>query len=188
MLKKLREDYERHGHKLTDPGLWTLATYRYGQWLDEQPKPVRWVGSKIYGAMLIGIQAFTGNALYKDTKCGEQLTMPHGRNILVHPESVIGDRVTIEHHVTLATTRGRAGAPTIGSDVILETGAKILGPVKVGDGATVTANSIVATDVPPGATATGVPARIFKKPAAAAVESGKPSNGHTPGKDQAPRS
>lgn len=181
MLKKLRKDYERHGRSLSDPGLWTLATFRYGQWLDQQAKPVRLVGSKIYGALLIGIQAFTGNAIFKDTKCGEDLTIPHGRNILIHPESEIGDRVTIEHQVTLATTRGRPGAPKIGNDVFIETGAKILGPVKIGDGAVITANSIVATDVPAGATATGVPARIIKKPVAA----DKPSNGHSAaGKEQ----
>lgn len=183
MFNKLRGDYERHGRSLADPGLWTLATFRYGQWLDQQASPVRWVGSKFYGAMLIGIQALTGNALFKDTKCGEDLTLPHGRNILVHPEAEIGDRVTIEHQVTLATTRGRPGAPKIGNDVILETGAKILGPVKIGDGAIVSANSIVATDVPPGATAIGVPCRIIKKaaveaPKPAAVEAPKPSNGH----------
>lgn len=177
MFKKLRGDYERHGRSLADPGLWTLATYRYGQWLDQQASPVRWVGSKVYGTLLIGIQAFTGNAFFKDTKCGDDLTMPHGRNILVHPESEIGDRVTIEHQVTLATTRGRPGAPKIGNDVIIETGAKILGPVKIGDGAIIGANSIVATDVPAGATAIGVPCRIIKKPAVA-VEAPKAPNGH----------
>jgi serine O-acetyltransferase len=161
MWKKLREDYERHGRSLLDPGLWTIATYRYGKWLDGAPGPVRWAGGKIYGGLLLGLQALSGNVLYKEVQCGEELTLPHARNVLIHPEAVLGDRVTVEHHVSIVTNRGREGAPTIGNDVTIEAGAKVLGPIKVGDGATIASNSLVVIDVPPGATAIGVPARII---------------------------
>jgi serine O-acetyltransferase len=118
--------------------------------------------------------------IYRETKLGEDLTFPHARNILIHPDATIGDRVTIEHQVTVATTRGREGAPKIGNDVIIEAGAKVLGPINIGDGAVIGANTLVATDVPPGATAMGVPCRIIKKAATPAAE--KPANGHS--KDQ----
>jgi serine O-acetyltransferase len=160
MLKKLREDYQRHGKDPFDPALWTLAAYRFGRWSEELPGPARKVGSTIYNAMVLGVQALTGNAMYREVQCGEALTMPHSRNVMIHPEAIIGDRVTIEHGVSIASNRGREGAPVIGNDVVIQCGAKILGPVKIGDGATIISNSLVVTDVPAGATAMGVPARM----------------------------
>lgn len=77
---------------------------------------------------------------------------------VIYGNSIIGDRVRIQHNVTLARNLDRGGAPTIGNDVFI--GAVILGGIKIGDGARVAANSLVITDVPPGAT--GVPARIMK--------------------------
>jgi len=75
---------------------------------------------------------------------------------------VIGDRVGIMHDVTIGTNLERPGTPVIGNDVFIGTGARILGGVKIGDGARIAANSVVLTDVPAGATAIGVPARVMQ--------------------------
>jgi serine O-acetyltransferase len=86
----------------------------------------------------------------------------HGWNIKIHPDSVIGARVGIMHDVTLGTNMERPGAPVIGDDVFIGAGARILGGVHIGNGARIAANSLVIGDVPAGATAVGVPARVMQ--------------------------
>ena len=78
---------------------------------------------------------------------------------------MIGRNCNIAHQVTIGTSAGgRTGAPTIGDGVYIGTGAKIIGTIDVGDGAKIAANSLVMTNVPAGATAIGVPARVMRAP------------------------
>ena len=146
---------------LADPGLWTLAARRFGDWAARLPgAPLRWAGSKIYGGMLLFVQVTTGNIVYREVKLGADLDLGGARNVLIHPGVEIGDGCRIGSFVTLGTNaRFKNGAPKVGNGVVIETGAKILGPVTIGDGAVIRANSLVLGDVPAGATALGVPAR-----------------------------
>jgi serine O-acetyltransferase len=139
-----------------------LAVYRYGQWVRERPKPVRWIGGKIYGALNLAVELSTGSSLPREANIGDAIHFVHYFDIRIHPDTVIGDRVGIMHDVTLGTTMKRDGAPKIGNDVFIGTGAKILGPVTIGDGAIIAPNSVVLTDVPAGCTAIGVPARVLR--------------------------
>jgi serine O-acetyltransferase len=94
---------------------------------------------------------------------GEGTVCEHrGIGVVVHPGAVIGRRCRILPHAVVGGRGGdgRTGAPRIGDDVLIGTGAKILGPVQVGDGARVGANAVVIEDVPAGATAVGIPARV----------------------------
>jgi serine O-acetyltransferase len=94
---------------------------------------------------------------------GEGTVCEHrGIGVVVHPGAVIGRRCRILPHAVVGGRGGdgRTGAPRIGDDVMIGTGAKILGPVQVGDGARVGANAVVIEDVPAGATAVGIPARV----------------------------
>jgi serine O-acetyltransferase len=86
-----------------------------------------------------------------------------GIGVVVHPGAVIGRRCRILPHVVVGGRGGdgRTGAPQIGDDVLIGTGAKILGPVTIGDGARVGANAVVIEDVPAGATAVGIPASVL---------------------------
>jgi serine O-acetyltransferase len=86
-----------------------------------------------------------------------------GIGVVVHPGAVIGRRCRILPHVVVGGRggEGRTGAPRIGNDVLIGTGAKILGPVTIGDGARVGANAVVLEDVPAGATAVGIPASVL---------------------------
>lgn len=93
--------------------------------------------------------------------CGG-LRIPHPNGIVIHPDSEIGPNCFILQQVTLAVSR--SGAPRLGGNVMVGSGAKLLGGIKVGDDAQIGANAVVLQDVPAGATAVGVPARIIMRP------------------------
>lgn len=89
-----------------------------------------------------------------------------GLGIVVHAEAVIGDRVVVATGVTIGGTGTKQGVPVIEDDVYIGSGAKLLGPIRIGRGARIGANAVVLCDVPAGAVAVGIPARVL--PAAAA--------------------
>ncbi|MFN0025520.1 MAG: serine O-acetyltransferase, partial [Parvularculaceae bacterium] len=93
---------------------------------------------------------------------GGGFLMPHPSGIVIHPGSVVGPNCLLMHQTTLGAARGnRRGTPTLGGHVDVGAGAKIIGAVTVGDHAIIGANAVVLIDVPAGATAAGVPARII---------------------------
>ncbi|MEB2344564.1 MAG: serine acetyltransferase [Deltaproteobacteria bacterium] len=163
MFDQVRADYHRHGRSLLNPALWAMVVYRFGRWsLARRTRAARWVTSKVYGLLFLGVELATGITLNREAIVGEGFHLVHSGNIKVHPGVVIGDRVGLMHDVTLGTNMGRGGVPQLGNDVFIGAGAKILGAVTIGDGARVAANSLVVSDVPPGATAIGVPARVMR--------------------------
>jgi serine O-acetyltransferase len=87
-----------------------------------------------------------------------------GLAIVIHRQAHIGDRVNVGPKVTIGGRAGLTGAPHIEDDALFGSGAQILGPVRIGRGAQIGANAVVLTDVPDGATAVGVPARIILRP------------------------
>jgi serine O-acetyltransferase len=162
LVRQLRDDYQRHGASLKNPAMWAMAVYRYGSWVNNlPPSPFRWVASKAYGPLFLGIEVATGCTINSEAKIGENFHLIHGGNVRIHPDTVIGNDVAILHDVTIGTNMGKEGVPVIGDGVHIGSGAKILGPVKIGNGANIAANSLVINDVPAGATAVGVPARIL---------------------------
>ena len=163
MFEQMRSDYKRHDSSLLNPALWAVLNYRFGVWaLKLQFFPLRWLASKIYGLNLFFILLTSGIRLYREVKIGEDFHLIHSGNTSIHPKSIIGARCGIQQDVTIGNNNDRDGAPIIGNDVFIGAGAKVLGPVTVGDGARIAANSLVITDVPPKATAIGVPARMMK--------------------------
>jgi serine O-acetyltransferase len=160
MWKVLRADLERHGGARSF-GFWALAVYRYGRWSQELPNPAaRWLTSKLYGVANQGVDMIAGVSLDRKTEIGEELHIIHTGMISIHPDVKIGERVGIMHGVTIGTHLG-PGVPTIGNDVFIGCHASILGDITIGDGARIAANSLVIADVPAGAIAVGVPARVM---------------------------
>ena len=91
---------------------------------------------------------------------GGGLMLPHPNGVVIAPDANIGINCIIFQQVTIGTADG--GYPTIGNNVLIGAGAKILGPVKIGDGAKIGANAVVLRDVPAGCAAAGVPARVIR--------------------------
>jgi serine O-acetyltransferase len=163
MFDQLRSDYKRHGSSLLNPAFWAICNYRYGVWaLTVRFAPFRWLASKHYGLNLFLILITSGIQLNRETKIGKDLHLIHAGNIKIHPKTVIGDRCGIQQDVHIGVNMENDGVPVIGNDVYLGDGAKLFGPITIGDGARIAANSLVIHDVPPGATAIGVPARVLK--------------------------
>ena len=101
---------------------------------------------------------FTGIEIHPGAKIGKGIFIDHGMGVVIGETAEIGDNVTIYHGVTLGGTGKDKGKrhPTIGNDVIIGCGAKILGPISIGDGAKIGANSVVLKNVPKGKTAVGI--------------------------------
>ncbi|HSD42215.1 MAG TPA: serine O-acetyltransferase [Burkholderiales bacterium] len=106
---------------------------------------------------------FTGIEIHPGATIGRRFFIDHGMGVVIGETAEIGDDVTLYHGVTLGGTTWNRGKrhPTLGNGVVVGAGAKLLGPIIVGDYAKVGSNAVVVKDVPPGATAVGIPARII---------------------------
>ena len=108
---------------------------------------------------------FTGIEIHPGAKIGKGLFIDHGMGVVIGETTEIGDDVTIYQGVTLGGTGKHTGKrhPTIGNGVLIGTGAKILGPFRVGDNAKIAANAVVLSEVEPNSTCVGVPGRIVRR-------------------------
>ncbi len=111
----------------------------------------------------------TGIEIHPGARIGRRFFIDHGMGVVIGETAVIGDDCTLYHGVTLGGTTWQKGKrhPTLGNGVVVGAGAKILGPIKVGDNARIGSNSVVLKDVPPGATVVGIPAHVVSKASAA---------------------
>ena len=107
----------------------------------------------------------TGIEIHTGATIGRRLVIDHGTGVVIGETTEIGDDVLIYQGVTLGGTGKDTGKrhPTIGNNVMISAGAKVLGPFKIGDNSRVAAGAIVLTEVPPNSTVVGVPARVVKQ-------------------------
>jgi serine O-acetyltransferase len=112
------------------------------------------------------VRAATGVEIHPGARIGRRLFIDHGMGVVIGETAEVGDDVVLFHGATLGGKAMRRGKrhPTLGDRVVVGAGAKVLGPVWVGDGAQIGANAVVIADVPPGAVAVGVPARVRVRP------------------------
>ena len=117
------------------------------------------------------IRFFTGIEIHPGAKIGKNLFIDHGMGVVIGETSEVGDNVTIYHNVTLGGSspsidserqRHEKRHPTIGNDVVIGSGAQIIGPIKVGNNSRIAANAVVVKDVPENATMVGIPAKAVK--------------------------
>ena len=140
------------------PGFHILVYHRIAHWLYEHKHffLARWVSQ--HGRHRTGIEIHPGATI------GKCLFIDHGMGIVFGETCEIGDNCTIYHGVTLGGTGKDTGKrhPTIGNNVLIGAGAKVLGPFKVGDNTNIAAGAVVLEEIPPDCTAVGVPARVVK--------------------------
>ncbi len=141
----------------TYPGVHALLIYRmsWRLWAMGLKWPARYLS--FLGRWLTGIEIHPGATI------GRRFFIDHGMGVVIGETAEIGDDCTLYHGVTLGGTSWRQGKrhPTLGRGVVVGAGAKILGPIIIGEGAKIGSNAVVVKDVPPGATAVGIPARIL---------------------------
>jgi serine O-acetyltransferase len=109
----------------------------------------------------------TGVEIHPGATIGRRFFIDHGMGVVIGETAVIGDDCTIYHGVTLGGTSWLKGKrhPTLGNDVVVGAGAKVLGPITIGDGARIGSNAVVVKSIPNGSTVVGVPGRIVKRTA-----------------------
>lgn len=107
---------------------------------------------------------WTGIEIHPGAKIGRRFVIDHGMGIVIGETAEIGDDCLLYHGVTLGGTGKDHGKrhPTLGNNVMVSAGAKVLGPFKVGDNSRIAANAVVLSEIPPEATAVGVPARVVR--------------------------
>lgn len=168
MFKHLREDiavvFERDPAArstfeilTTYPGVHALLIHRLSSWLWRHG--LRWLARFLSHLA----RWFTGIEIHPGATIGRRVFIDHGMGVVVGETAEIGDDCTLYHGVTLGGTSWNKGKrhPTLGEGVVIGAGAKILGPITLGAGAKIGCNAVVVKDVPPGATAVGIPARIL---------------------------
>ncbi len=140
------------------PGLHAIWLHRPAHWCWHHG--LKWLGRFISHFA----RWFTGIEIHPGAKIGERVFFDHAMGVVVGETAEIGDGCTIYQGVTLGGTSLYKGAkrhPTLGRDVVVSAGAKVLGGFEVGDGAKIGSNAVVIKPVPAGATAVGIPARII---------------------------
>jgi serine O-acetyltransferase len=160
---QIAEDYRAHGRDWTKPGFRALAVYRFGVWrMTVRPKLIRAPLSIVYRFGFRRCRNRYGIELPYSAAIGRNVVIEHQGGIVVHGCTVIGNGCTIRQNCTLGIRdkNDLDAAPVLGKSVDVGAGAVILGRVHLGDGSRVGANAVVLCDVPAGALAVGVPARI----------------------------
>jgi serine O-acetyltransferase len=140
------------------PGLHALLLHRLSHWLWDFR--LKWLARFVsYLARWI-----TGIEIHPGAVIGRRFFIDHGMGVVIGETAEIGDGCTLYHGVTLGGTTWEKGKrhPTLADGVVVGAGAKILGPITIGAGAKIGSNAVVVKDVPPGATAIGIPARIVE--------------------------
>ncbi len=140
------------------PGLHAIMMYRLAHFL--------WKKNFFTTARLISAfgRFITGVDIHPAARIGKNLFIDHATGVVIGETAEIGDDVTLYHGVTLGGTSTSQGKrhPTLGNRVIVGAGAKLLGPINIGDDARIGSNAVVLKDVPDSATAVGVPAQIVQ--------------------------
>jgi serine O-acetyltransferase len=151
-----------------EQSLWAIAVYRFGRWNDSRPQDFsQKLYDRIYWLLFRIVETLTGVSFTKAVEIGPGLRIHHFGNIFVHSNVKIGANCTLRQGVTIGNRHESGGVPTLGDNVDLGAYAQVLGEIRIGDGARIGALSVVLQDVPPGATAVGIPAKILPaKPAA----------------------
>ena len=140
-------------------GFQAILVYRFFNWLDRKGihgHPFRFLFERF-------IEITTGISIPAACTIGKGLRIHHFGGIILHPTVKIGENCTLYHEVTIGDIGGTGRAATIGNNVLIGAGAKIVGEITIGDGVVIGANAVVNRDVPPNCIIAGNPAKIIRE-------------------------
>jgi serine acetyltransferase len=160
------EDWQAHGKDWTKPGFRAVAVHRFGVWrMGVEPKLLRAPLSILYRMLFRKVRNHYGIELPFTVKLGRRVVVEHQGDIVVHGYCTIGDDSIIRQGVTLGNRYmdRPLDAPKLGCRVNVGAGAKLFGAIQVEDDVNIGANAVVLTDIPAGATAVGIPAKILAR-------------------------
>ncbi|WP_246174431.1 serine O-acetyltransferase [Bradyrhizobium paxllaeri] len=162
MFENIRSDFEAHGRTVGAQGFWVMIVYRFGRWrYSVRPALLRKLCSFVYKVLYKIIQILTGIELPCEAIVGRNFVIDHFGGIIVSGYARFGDNCRIRNGVVVGLRRvDQPVAPVIGNNVDIGSGAKLLGPITIGDNSLIGANAVVLIDVPPNSIAIGVPATI----------------------------
>ncbi len=166
LWQQIKEDWTAHGRDWTKPGFRAVAVLRFGVWrMKIQPKYLRAPFSILYRMLYRKVRNNYGIELPYTVQLGRRVVIEHQGAIVIHGDCWIGDDSIIRQGVTLGNRYldRPFDAPKLGKSVNVGAGSKIFGNVSIGNGANIGANAVVLCDVPQGATAVGIPAKIIKR-------------------------
>lgn len=147
-----------------EQSLWAVAVYRFGRWNDRRPAGVRrWLLDRLYWFLFRIVETLTGVSITKSVEIGPGLRIYHFGNIFIHSDVRMGANCTLRQGVTIGNRFEGGPAPVIENNVEFGAYAQVLGNIRIGAGARIGAMSVVLQDVPAGATAVGIPARVIVK-------------------------
>jgi serine O-acetyltransferase len=143
----------------------SILVYRFGYHIySNRNIAVRFFFRPFYLFLDLIVRITCGIIIPARCKIGPGLYIGHAGLLIIHPKAIIGRDCSIAHDVTIGTLGGgKMGVPVIGDNVMISSGARVLGPIRVGNNVKIGANAVVIKDIPDNATAVGVPARIVKK-------------------------
>lgn len=172
-----------------EQSLWAIRVHRFGQRIEAMPPGLgrRW-RTTAYWLLFRAVETLTGISLPKECRIGPGLRIWHFGGIFVHPAAVIGANCTLRQGVTLGNRVEDGPCPVLEDGVELGAYAQVLGGVRLGAGCKVGAMAVVLSDVPPGATAVGNPARVLPlvAPPADGAAIATPPAAAAPGTSEAP--
>lgn len=143
----------------TYPGIHALLMHRLSHQLWHWR--LRWLARVLSNVA----RFFTGIEIHPGAQIGHRFFIDHGMGVVIGETAVIGDDCTLYHGVTLGGTSWQKGKrhPTLGNDVVVGAGAKVLGPIVISDGVRIGSNAVVIRSVPTQATVVGVPGRLIER-------------------------
>ena len=163
MFDNIRHDLAAHNGEWNSQGFWVMIVYRFGRWrYSIENRLIRKFFSFLYKVAFKFVQILTGIELPCEVTVGRNFRIDHFGDIIVSGYATFGDNCIVRNGVTVGLKNiDQAAAPSIGSNVNIGAGAKILGKISIGNNVDIGANAVVLKNVPSNSLAVGVPARVI---------------------------
>jgi len=162
MFNNIRKDLCAYEGNWGAQGFWVMVVYRFGRWrYNVRPALVRKLCSLIYHVLYKFVQIITGIELPCEVLVGRDFVIDHFGGIVISGYAKFGDNCRIRNGVVVGLRRvDEKYAPIVGNNVDIGSGAKLLGPIRIGNNVLIGANAVVLCDVPDNSIAVGVPALV----------------------------